>query len=91
MGSYIALVYKAPETDFSVHWPDFPGCVSAGRTLPEAKEMAAEALEMHVGLMQADGDDIPEPSSFEQIMSDPENADATAFILISAPTNSAAA
>lgn len=82
MPKYIALVYKDPDTDYGVHWPDFPGCVSAGRTLEEAKEMAHEALGMHVDWMRQGGDPIPEPSTFETIIADPENADALAFILV---------
>ena len=30
MTSYIALIHKAPESDFGVSFPDLPGCISAG-------------------------------------------------------------
>ena len=33
---YIALVHKDPDSDFGVSFPDFPGLVTAGRTLEPA-------------------------------------------------------
>jgi predicted RNase H-like HicB family nuclease len=48
MSSYIALIRKDAHSDFGVDFPDFPGCVSAGETLDEARRMAREALELHV-------------------------------------------
>jgi|SRR5215469_11736823 len=84
MTSYIGLIRKDADTDFGVDFPDFPGCVSAGATLDEARHMAQEALELHVGGILEDGEVLPVPSSLEAIMADPENADAVAF-LVSVP------
>jgi len=81
MASYIALMRKDPDSDYGVDFPDFPGCVTAGRTLDEAKDMAAEALAFHIEGILEDGEAIPEPSSLETIMADPENADAVAFLV----------
>jgi hypothetical protein len=41
---YIAIIHKELNSDFGVSFLDFPGCITAGRTLDEAKDMAAEAL-----------------------------------------------
>jgi predicted RNase H-like HicB family nuclease len=46
--SYIALLRKENGSDYGVEFPDFPGCVSAGRTLEEARRAAHEALELHL-------------------------------------------
>jgi predicted RNase H-like HicB family nuclease len=64
---YIALVRKDPESSFGVEFPDFPGCISAGDTLDEAARGAAEALQLHVDGMIEDGEDIPAPSSLDDI------------------------
>ena len=56
---YPAVIDKDPDSDFGVVFPDFPGCVSAGRTVDEAIRGAHEALAGHVALMVADGDDCP--------------------------------
>src|SRR5688572_22551495 len=74
MPSYIALVHKDEGTSYGVSFPDVPGCVSAGDTLDEALENAAEALAGHLALMQSDGDTVPQARSLDAIRSDPELA-----------------
>ncbi|MBM3536374.1 MAG: hypothetical protein FJX55_00890 [Alphaproteobacteria bacterium] len=53
--AYIALIHKERKNDFGVSFPDFPGCVTAGSTLQEAADMAAEALELHIEGMTVRG------------------------------------
>jgi len=79
---YIALLRKDPDSDYGVDFPDFPGCITAGSTLEEAREMAAEALEFHIEGMLEDSLPIPEPSRLEVVMSDPENAEAVPFPVV---------
>jgi predicted RNase H-like HicB family nuclease len=81
MTSYIALLRKDPRSDYGVDFPDFPGCITAGRTLEEARRMAAEALAFHVDGMREDGDAIPPPSPMDAIMVDQHNRDAIAFLV----------
>lgn len=84
MTQYIALIHKEPTSDYGVSFPDFPGCISAGETLDEARDMATEALSLHIEGMTEDGDSLPLPSSLEQVMSDPVNRDGVA-ILVDSP------
>lgn len=84
MRQYIALIHKEADSDFGVSFPDFPGCVTAGTTLDEAREMAAEALGLHLEGMEQDGEPAPEASSLEIVMADPSNRDGVA-ILVAAP------
>jgi predicted RNase H-like HicB family nuclease len=58
---YIAYLHKDRGSDFGVSFPDFPGCVTAGKTLEEARRMAAEALALHIAWMIEDGDVVPRP------------------------------
>jgi predicted RNase H-like HicB family nuclease len=81
MTAYIALMRKELSTDFGVDFPDFPGCVTAGKALEEARKMASEALALHVEGMLEDRLSMPEPSSLDTIMDDPENRDAVAFLV----------
>jgi predicted RNase H-like HicB family nuclease len=81
MTAYIALLRKEPASDFGVDFPDFPGCVTAGKTLEDARHMAAEALALHVEGMRDDGEAIPAPSSLDAVMDDPANRDAVAFLV----------
>jgi len=62
MTAYIALRRKDIDSDFGVEFPDFPGCVTAGATLEEARQMADEALRLHVERMIEDQRALPAPS-----------------------------
>jgi predicted RNase H-like HicB family nuclease len=81
MTAYIALLRKQPGSDYGVDFPDFPGCITAGRTLEEARRMAGEALAFHVDGMREDDEPIPPPSSMDAIMANPLSRDAIAFLV----------
>jgi predicted RNase H-like HicB family nuclease len=81
MAGYIALLRKDADSDFGVDFPDFPGCVTAGATLEDARRMAEEALAFHIEGMMADGEAMPDPSTLDVVMSDPANRDAVAFLV----------
>jgi predicted RNase H-like HicB family nuclease len=85
MRSYIGLIHKDADSDFGVSFPDFPGVITAGTTLDDARAMAEEALTLHIEGLAEDGEAIPEPSALEAIMSDPENRTGVA-ILVSVKT-----
>jgi predicted RNase H-like HicB family nuclease len=85
MANYIAIVHKESKTDFGVSFPDFPGCITAGHTVDEAKDLAQEALALHVKGMIEDGDEMPPPSKLEDIMADADYADAVAYLVVSVP------
>jgi predicted RNase H-like HicB family nuclease len=56
-----------------VSFPDLPGCISVGENETHAYQMAKEALSLHLYSMEEDGDNIPEPSSPQDILLDQEN------------------
>ncbi|MGH6934525.1 MAG: type II toxin-antitoxin system HicB family antitoxin, partial [Dongiaceae bacterium] len=81
MTSYIALLRKSRASDYSVEFPDLPGCVTAGRTLDEARQLAREALALHLKGMAEDGEVVPAPYSLDDVMADPDNDGAVAFLV----------
>ena len=85
MTNYIAIVHKEAKSDFGVSFPDFHGCITAGKNIDEAKDMAQEALSLHIQGMLEDGDQLPVPSRLEEIMSDPDYANAVAYLVVSVP------
>ncbi len=85
MTNYIALLRKDSGSDYGVDFPDFPGCITAGKTIDEARRMAGEALALHVEGMIKDRESIPEPSTLEAIAADAQNKDAV-IMLIDVPT-----
>jgi predicted RNase H-like HicB family nuclease len=78
---YIAYLHKTRKSDYGVSFPDFPGCITAGRTLEEARRMAAEALALHVEGLLEDGETLPEPSTLDSLVRDPALKDAVAFLV----------
>lgn len=86
MSHYIGLIHKEADSDFGVSFPDFPGVVTAGTSLDDARAMAEEALCLHIEGMIEDGEAVPEPSSLEDVMSDPENKESVA-VLVSLKTD----
>ena len=79
--AYIALIHQERKSDLGVSFPDFPGCVTAGSTLQEAVDMAAEALELHIEGMAEAGLVVPEPSSIDAAMADFGNRDGVAVLI----------
>lgn len=78
---YIAYLHKDRDSDFGVSFPDFPGCITAGKTLEEARRMAVEALAFHVEGMVQDSLEIPEPSTLDQLAGDPALRRAVAVLI----------
>ena len=64
---YYALIRKEEGSDHGVEFPDFPGCITAGKDLDEAARLAEEALNFHIDGLLEDGGSLPTPSSLEDI------------------------
>jgi predicted RNase H-like HicB family nuclease len=78
---YIAYLHKDSKSDFGVSFPDFPGCVTAGKSLEEARRKAPEALAFHVAGMMEDGEKIPKPSKMDDLVRDADRQNAVAFLV----------
>jgi predicted RNase H-like HicB family nuclease len=77
---YIAYLHKDKHSDYGVSFPDFPGCITAGSSLEEARSRAVEALAFHVAGMREDGETIPQPSTLDKLHTDPAMKGAVAFL-----------
>ena len=66
MKQYIAFISLDGPT-LGVVFPDFPGCISAGKDFEDAVRMAHEALAGHVECMKDANLEIPEPGTLNQI------------------------
>jgi len=89
MSNYIAIVHKDPESDFGVSFPDFPGCITAGKNIDEAKDLAQEVLTLHIQGLIEDGEQLPAPAKLEEIMIDRDFSDAAAFLVVDIPDTKA--
>lgn len=59
--AYPAIITKEDD-GYSVTFPDLDGCMTCGDTLPEAMEMAEDALCLMLYDKEEDGEHIPAPS-----------------------------
>jgi predicted RNase H-like HicB family nuclease len=71
MATFFAVVHRTSAGDFSVDFPDCPGCTAAGTTFAEAELRAAEALQLHLEALDRAGAELPGPSSIAEIKRDP--------------------
>lgn len=83
MATFIGVVHKEAKSDFGVSFPDFPGCVTAGRTMQEAMEMAHEALRAHIEVMHEYGDKLPTKATSLDVLRKKVPQDAV-FIMVEA-------
>ena len=78
---YLAFLHKDRKSDYGVSFPDFPGCITAGKTFEEAHRNAVDALTLHVEGMREDGDTIPKPSTLDKVEKHPGRPGATLFLV----------
>ena len=57
--TYTVVLERERVGGYSVHVPALPGCHTQGEDLPEALDMARDAIACHIEAMQADGEPIP--------------------------------
>lgn len=79
MRNYIGLIHKDADSDYGVSFPDFPGLITAGTDLDDARAMAEEALSLHIEGLAEDGEAIPEPSTLEAVVADAETRTVLQF------------
>jgi predicted RNase H-like HicB family nuclease len=86
MSSYIAVVHKDPSSEYGVSFPDFPGCITAAKSIDKVKDLSIEALTGHIETMKEFGEKIPNPSKLDDIVEDTDNFAAIAFLVVSIPS-----
>ncbi|NEZ02542.1 type II toxin-antitoxin system HicB family antitoxin [Wenzhouxiangella sp. XN201] len=64
---YVVILEEGSES-WGAYVPDLPGCVAAGETRQEALQLIREAIEFHLDGMREDGDPIPEPHSYSEVI-----------------------
>lgn len=71
MGSvrtYTIVVEPDESGDLVVSVPALPGCLTHGKTIDECKPRAAEAIEVHIAGLLADGEPVPEEVGKPQVL-----------------------
>lgn len=73
MYKYYGLFEPDEQGYYNVSFPDLAGCLTFGESLPNAVEMAEDALGGYLLISEIDGDDIP-PATPAKAIDVPEGA-----------------
>jgi predicted RNase H-like HicB family nuclease len=60
----LLIVVEQTRTGYSAYSPDLPGCIATGATREEVEREMKEAIDFHLEGMRAEGEAVPEPSSY---------------------------
>jgi predicted RNase H-like HicB family nuclease len=56
------VFFEQTGNGFSAYVPDLPGCIAAGATIEETRQLIREAIEFHIEGMKLHGEAVPEPT-----------------------------
>ena len=63
---FTVIIERQPDGEYLVSVPALPGCYTEGRTLEEARLMAADAIRAYCESLRKHGEPIPAENSDEQ-------------------------
>lgn len=63
-----SVIIEKGDHSYGAYVPDVPGCVAVAESKDEALEMIKEALAFHIESMRNDGEPIPPPTSFVEVV-----------------------
>jgi predicted RNase H-like HicB family nuclease len=85
MAHYIALIHKDSDSCYGVSFPDVPGVFTAGDTIDEAMQKAAEVLEFAAQDWSAlEGQEFPAPRTIDELRGDLEFQEAAMAAVVAA-------
>jgi len=62
------IVFEKTANNFSAYLPDLPGCIATGKTRSEVEKNIRDAITLHLQGMKEDGDSLPEPTSYTELV-----------------------
>ena len=68
MNLQYAVIFEKTGTGYSAYVPDLPGCVAAGSTRQDVEKLIRGAIQMHLEGMREDGDPIPSPTTWTDLV-----------------------
>ena len=85
MPHYIALIHKDADSCYGVSFPDVPGVFTAGDTIDEVIQKAAEVLDFAAeDWSENTGREFPHPRTIDELRRDPEFQEDAADAVIAA-------
>jgi predicted RNase H-like HicB family nuclease len=81
---FLVRIYREGD-DYSAMVPDLPGCVAAGDSVEDVRELISRAIFLHLELMVQGGEKIPEPSERLEFVIDKEGEEFCTWVEVRAP------
>ena len=66
------VVFEKGAHSWGAHVPDLPGCVAAGESRDEVRDLIRDAIKLHIEGMRAAGEAVPPPASQGAVVEVPE-------------------
>jgi predicted RNase H-like HicB family nuclease len=85
MKGYFAIVRRTPDDEYTVEFPDLPGCSCAAPTVDEAFSNAESALREHVESLEAKGKRLPRPRPSHEMVAEAARRSGVAAACLRAP------
>jgi predicted RNase H-like HicB family nuclease len=76
-----AVLERGAKATFGAWFPDFPGCVAAGKSQEQTIEKAENTLAQAVDVLFEQGRSLPEPTPIERIVL-PRGCDLVAYFIV---------
>jgi len=62
------VIVEQGETSWGAYVPDLPGCVAAGDSREEVLKLIREAIDFHIDGLRENGEVVPLPHSFVELV-----------------------
>lgn len=62
------VIVEQGATSWGAYVPDLPGCIAAGESRDEVLRLIQEAIEFHIDGIREQGQSVPEPHSFSELV-----------------------
>jgi predicted RNase H-like HicB family nuclease len=79
---FVALIRQAQDDGYRVSFPDFPTIMVVCETLEHVRAQAEVALLIYIRRLVSEGERIPEPTDFEDIIADPRHQGALETVIV---------
>ena len=86
---YPSVFHANEDGSYTITFPDLPGCISEGKSLPEAMEWAQSALSECLQLMLDEGEAVPPASPIKAIKTE-SDAQFVTLICVETPLENVA-
>ena len=62
------VIVEQGETSWGAYVPDLPGCIAAADSREEVLQLIREAIDFHIEGLRENGDAVPLPHSFSELV-----------------------